>query len=344
MITLFTGSPGAGKTASMVDFLSKLPGDRPLYVHYDPASKRDPDQVLLSESLALPHTACHADNWPSELPHGAILVIDEVQDVWRPRGSGAKVPPAIAALETHRHSGIDVYLTTQSPALVDSNVRALVGRHVHIRDTGFLGRYWYEWPEVSTSMTWKTCVNKRQFKLPKKAFALYKSSSMHNTPVRAMPLAVIYGGIALVVFSVLAFFVYGIINRVPPPAPAPVVAAVNPPSLSSGGGARLVDDRVDFIPRISNRPETAPAFDHLRVILSMPLVTGAICVNDDCRCFTAQNTNAGLSSSECHAWAVNRPHNPYAPPPVALALPSESVSPVPAPARGTAPVQLPLPL
>jgi zona occludens toxin len=332
VITLFTGSPGAGKTASMVDFLSKLPGDRPLYVHYDPASKRDPEQTLLSEGLKLPHTPLHADAWPETLPHGAILVIDEVQDVWRPRGSGSKVPPAIAALETHRHSGIDVYLTTQSPALVDSNVRALVGRHVHIRDTGFLGRYWYEWPEVSTGMTWKTCVNKKKFSLPKKAFTLYKSSSLHTVPVRGVPRAVIYGALSLVLLAVLVYGVYRIINRssapVVPAVATPSGLVVSQPAPTGVGGVqvRRIDDRVDFIPRVSNKPESAPAFDHLRVVVAMPVVSGALCVNDVCRCLTVQSTDTGLSSSECRSWVDKRPFNPYllavAPSPLPVSQPA----------------------
>jgi len=200
MITVFTGSPGAGKTASLVDFLSKLPGDRPLFV----------DGL---DGWTLPHTVVDANNWHAELPDGAILVIDEVQRVWRPRGAGAKVPESVSQLETHRHRGIDVFVTTQAPRLMDSNVRVLVGRHVHIRDVGVLGRYWYEWPECNDAMAWKTCINKKRISLPKKAFALYKSASLHTVPVRGIPRAIFVGLIALMIFAVLAYGVYKIINR-----------------------------------------------------------------------------------------------------------------------------------
>jgi len=306
MITLFTGSPGAGKTASLVDYLSKLEKDRPLYV----------DGL---NGLKLPHTEVDSNNWHTELPDGAILVIDEAQRVWRPRGSGAKVPDSVAALETHRHRGIDVYLTTQAPALIDSNVRNLVGRHVHIRDTGALGRWWYEWPETSTGMVWKTCINKKRIKLPKAAFDLYTSSSLHIKPVRGIPrvLFVVIASFALL--SILAYGVYRIIQRTQAPTAlvASPAAAVQPSgmlqtSTSPNGARRLIDDRVDFIPRISNKPESAPAYDHLRVIVVMPVVVGAICINDECKCQTSQGTNAGLSSSECRAWVDNPPFNPYA--------------------------------
>jgi len=307
MITLFTGMPGAGKTAALVDLLSKLDGDRPLFV----------DGL---EGLKLPHTVIDAHTWPDELPDGAILVIDEVQRVWRPRGPGSKVPDDVAALETHRHRGVDVYLTTQAPRLLDANVRGLVGGNVHIRDTGWLGRQWYEWPETNEAMTWKTCVNKHKFKLPKKAFDLYKSASIHTTPVRGTPVALYLAFLAIFGALAGAFLVYRIVakNAAGGEAAKPAVEAktvqTGTTSASWSNGPRPIDDRVDWIPRVSNKPESAPAYEHLRQVVAMPRVTGAICVNDQCKCFTQQGTNAGLTNAECVAWAANRPFDPYVTP------------------------------
>jgi len=325
MITLFTGSPGAGKTASLVDFLSKLPGDRPIFA----------DGL---EGLKLPHTPVDANNWHTELPDGAILVIDEVQRVWRPRGPGSKVPPSVAELETHRHRGIDVFVTTQAPRLMDSNVRGLVGRHVHIRDTGILGRYWYEWPECNDAMNWKTCINKKRISLPKKAFELYKSASLHTVPVRGVPRALIVGFVALLLFAALAFGIYKIYQKTQnggnPPAVTPTqTTSATAPDRPTINQTELVGyDPLAFIPRVSNRPETAPAFDHLRVVTVMPMVVGGACIGEKCKCITDQGTDAGLSAHECKRWIENPPFNPYrvmketrtsdpVPPPVATAPP-----------------------
>ena len=304
MITLFTGMPGAGKTAALVDFLSKLPGDRPLFV----------DGL---NGLTLPHTVVDSNDWPAQLPDGSILVIDEVQRVWRPRGAGAKVPEAVAALETHRHRGIDVFVTTQAPRLLDSNVRGLVGRHIHIRDTGILGRYWYEWPESNDSMQWKTCVNKRRFKLPKKAFSLYKSSSLHTTPVRGVPTSLYVGIVALLVLSLLVYGVYKIIQRTQAPVlPALTVSQAKEASKAHASAAEPVQasggyDYASFIPRVSNKPESAPAYDHLRIVAAMPLVTAGFCAGQNCRCFTNQGTDPGLSPRECRQFVENPPFDPY---------------------------------
>ena len=307
MITLFTGSPGAGKTASLVDFLSKLPQDRPIFS----------DGL---EGLELPHTPVDANDWHEQLPDGAILVIDEVQRVWRPRGPGAKVPPSVAELETHRHRGIDVFITTQSPRLLDANVRALVGRHVHIRDTGILGRYWYEWPECNDAMNWKTCINKKRITLPKNAFKLYKSASLHTTPVRGVPRALIVGMVAFLLFTVLAFGVYRIYKKTQQPElhQSELQSQSSNSSINEGNKINTsyvnklpIDDRVDFIPRVSHRPESAPAFDHLRKIIAMPVVAGGLCQGDKCTCITQQGTNPGISNEECRAWVASRPFDYY---------------------------------
>jgi zona occludens toxin len=310
MLTLFTGATGAGKTAALVDYISKLPGDRPIYS----------DGL---NGLTLPHTPCDANNWHKDLPDGAILVIDEVQRVWRPRGSAAKVPDSVAALETHRHHGIDVFMTTQAPALLDSNVRNLVGRHIHIRDTGILGRWWYEWPETSAGMQWKTCVNKRRYKLPKSAYALYKSSSLHTVPVRGIPRSLYVGIGALLLLSVMVVMIYRMIVRFSGGAvssPLSVPASVPGPGVQRGGVMQVgyidrnngpIDDRVDWTPRVSNRPESAPAYDALRKVAVMPRVVGGYCQAGECRCINQQGTDSGLSSNECGQWLKSPPFDPY---------------------------------
>jgi zona occludens toxin len=223
LITLLTGAPGAGKTAQLVEWLRTLYADRPLYVHG-------------LNGLTLPHTEVDASRWHLDVPDGAILVVDEVQQVWRPRGPGHGASEAVKALETHRHRGIDVFLTTQKPNLVDANVRGLVGRHVHLRDTGWLGRYQYEWPEVSENLAWKTCPLKRKFKLPKAAFEYYKSAVEHTTVQKGrswMPLitaGLCVSGVAL------AFMVYrSITNHTAPKVAAAPAAASG--LLPEGSGA-----------------------------------------------------------------------------------------------------------
>lgn len=227
MITLLTGAPGAGKTALLVEWLRTLYTDRPIYVHG-------------LNGLTLDHFEVDGNQWHTELPDGAILVIDEVQQVWRPRGPGHAPPASVQALETHRHRGIDIFLTTQKPNLLDSNVRGLVGRHVHIRDTGWLGRWLYEWPECSENLAWKTCAIKRRFHLPKKAFGLYKSASLHSSAAKTKSLMPLITAGLIVLVLVLVWLVYGIIARNTAPAepspPTPARVEAQQPQQAAAAG------------------------------------------------------------------------------------------------------------
>lgn len=321
MITLLTGMPGAGKTAAMVDLLRELAKDRPLFVHFDPKERLRPEQKLLHETLQLPHTPVNAATWHEEVPDGGILVIDEGQGCWRPRGPAAKVPEAIAALETHRHAGVDIFITTQAPRLIDANVRGLVGRHVHIRDTGWLGRWWYEWPEVNESLAWKTCPVKKRYKLPKAVFDLYRSASVHTTPVRMAPKTLLLVGVLLVCLAVLIALIVRSIGRhtssqaQPETKPDQVAAATVQPANQARPGApaaALPDERVDFIPRLYDRPWTAPAYDGLRHVVRMPAISGAVCINGVCECYHGKERLMEVSSDACQQWATYRPFNPYA--------------------------------
>lgn len=302
MITVFTGVPGAGKTASLVDLLRKIAGDRPLF-------------VMGLNGLTLPHTVLDARDWHNVVPDGSIVVIDEVQQVWRPLGPGQKVPPDIAALETHRHRGIDFYVTTQNPKLMHSNVRDLVGRHVHVRDVGMLGRWWYEWPECSTAVAWRTAPIKKRFTLPKSAFALYKSASIHVKPIRSFPLVLAVLVVAIVVAVVLAVMAARTINaKMHPPA-----AVTAPPSVAGSvvdGGVRArpvtaLAIAQSFTPRVADRPETAPAYDHLRVVVNMPRIVGGYMQAGHAHCFLQTGRKAPVTADACESWLRDPPFDPY---------------------------------
>jgi len=313
VITIFTGQPGAGKTAALVDLLDRELRGRPLFVHFDESERLRPEQKLLAETLQIPHTRCHASKWHDELPDGAVLVVDEAQGVWRAAGPASKVPAAIQALETHRHSGVDVFVTTQSPKLVNSAFRALVGRHVHIRDTGWMGRWWYEWPECNPELAWARCQNKRRYTLPKRVFGLYRSSNEHTKVPRKIP-PLVYGlAVAVVGIVGLGVNMWRTHGKTEAPSMVPSALAAKPATQAASVPPEkaFIDDRVDFLPRISNKPESAPAYDEVRRVINMPLVSGGVCFRGECRCLTQQGTDAGLSDRECREWMQRRPFDPY---------------------------------
>lgn len=308
MITLITGAPGTGKSNALVSLLETIGKDRAIYVFGIP-------------ELKIPHIELpDPSTWPDTVPDGSAIILDEVQNVWRPRGPGQKVPEHVAKLETHRHRGLDFYIITQGPNLVDANVRALVGRHVHLRDLGILGRWWYEWPECADNCrtAWKNAPIKKRYRLDKAAQAKYKSASVHIKPVRSVPWMLAVMVLALCIVAFMSWRAYGMISaKVNPPKPAAMavasgqVGAASPGAQQPAEAPKTIDDRIAWIPRISHRPESAPAFDELRKVAVMPVVAGAICNGKGCRCVTQQGTNAGLSDAECRAWLENPPFDPY---------------------------------
>lgn len=151
---------------------------------------------------------------PYESHKGALLVIDECQRHFRPRPAGSAVPDHVAALEVHRHQGLDIWLVTQRPGLVDSNVRALCGKHIALRKTPF-GRYKYEWPEVGDieNKSSRDVAAKNRFKLPKHVFSLYKSAEVHTVTSHKLPMVAKIFLLCVPIFGFLVYSSYSMISK-----------------------------------------------------------------------------------------------------------------------------------
>lgn len=216
MITLITGGPGMGKTSLLVSMLMKIEGTRPIF-------------VMGINDLAIEHFKCPPfAEWTEKrpdpddptilldyytFPPDSLIVVDEAQRVFRPRSSASKVPPQVAAYETHRHTGVDFILLTQSPKLIDSNIRELVGKHIHIGER-MLGRYLFEWPNVgdfNNKMSREEAA-KRRFKPPKLAFKQYKSAEVHTKQSFRLNQIWVYLALAMAFFSYAAYAGLSLVN------------------------------------------------------------------------------------------------------------------------------------
>lgn len=219
MLTIITGAPGSGKSAATVEMLMKYAAEgRPVYVNNIPELKVA--HVELSDE--------EMRRWPETVPDGSVVVVDEAQRIWPAAGAGAKVPADLAALNTHRHRGLDFIVVTQFPKLLHVNVRAVCGRYVHLRDVGMLGRWWYEWPELTDPSQFRSAPIKRRYTLPKRAFEQYRSASMHIKPPRALPPSLVVLGLAVVALVFGGVKAYGSISAKVAPQAAPAVAASTP--------------------------------------------------------------------------------------------------------------------
>lgn len=265
MITLITGTPGAGKTAYAMDLMLrqiKLDNSRKLYVHGIPNLKVPHEIIVCSSSScdvcpSLPKKIRNdsdsvvsmewgdsenfdvlndeidykkVEDWHEYAENGSIFFLDEVQNIHRVRSSGSAVPPAVAAYEVHRHRGLDFFIVTQNPSLIDGNVRALVSRHIHLTSS-FARRIQYEYPTCKTDLTGTVGEGiKSTYKLPTHVFDLYKSSSLHTTVTRKKPFFYFLFPVVLLVFFGFAYTSYNKFKSKPKPKSDPISAPTPTPT------------------------------------------------------------------------------------------------------------------
>jgi zona occludens toxin len=235
MLTLITGTPGAGKSLySVWEIARKVPGST-IENGQQPVARTLYSNI---KNLLVEHKHITADDlnaWHTWAQPGDVILFDEVQEVWRPRGISNKVPDSIAKLETHRHMGVDIVLVTQHPMLLDQNIRRLVNQHLHLRRITRTVAMVYEWDHCSNPGTTKTCVNSRIWMHPKGAYSLYKSAQVHTKPKAKIP------GIAFVGLLALAGLAY-----------AGPLAFDRITNTFNGGAAQSVEKEVPPLPDPQN--------------------------------------------------------------------------------------------
>lgn len=251
MITLITGTPGAGKTLYSLRFLLdvfyqystfekfqiaigklnkpfELIATRYIYAHGITGLTLE-HEIIVCESLtcdfcrslpALTDNMAYkkVKDWNSYAVDGSVFFIDECQHIYRSKGS-----MSVSEFETHRHKGLDFFMVTQHPMLINTDLRRLVGRHIHLI-ADFLGRHQYEWVECNQSLS-KTNSIKSKYSLDKSLFCLYQSASIHTKQQKKFPF-VVY----VLIFSIIALVVIGFfLKKRFTPKVAPVSEVVGSP-------------------------------------------------------------------------------------------------------------------
>lgn len=315
MITLITGKPGDGKTLLTVDWVQQQAEKEGRTVYYDGIK----DLKLPWVQLADPK------EW-FNCPKGSIIVMDEAQRIFRLRGYGSQVPPAVAELETHRHSGFDLYLVTQNPLLIDPHVRRLVGRHLHqVRRFGTQTSVVHEWGRVKEDCDkpgGRQDSIRHEYIFPKGVYGHYQSAEIHTHKAR-LPMRYVFLFVAPFLVVGLGYYAFKRLSDsgIAPPktagAASDVKGKVGRPGGSGGPGrgpvevtpAEFVASRVA---RVQDFPESAPIYDGLAVPKSFPYVTGCISAKGRCSCYTGQGTRlAGVSKEMCASFVLNGAFDHY---------------------------------
>jgi len=317
MIYLITGVPGSGKTLYAVSTLAKtllaqklrykgkelvrrlvVDGVPDLIIPHEPMAPLIEDEkgVLTCEGQGL-------TNWYSWVKPGDIILVDEVQRYWRPRGLGTKPPDMIKHLEMHRHLGVDFIVITQNPMLIDQNVRRLVGRHQHVRRLFGLARAAiYDWDGCSVDVHRTKSATMSLWSYPKSAYSLYKSSELHTKqkqkipPWLVVPVLALIGGLAVAptAFGTLSGAMSG--KGIQSSAPASTTLALpTPPAYSASPVVPPSDtETADSTPPASS---TDPA----------PVFSGCVFNPDSgCRCYTDKGRRVEVDSEMCSDLSATR--------------------------------------
>lgn len=311
MLYLITGTPGSGKTLSIIDLLSKVT-DRKIF--YSGISDLKLDWTLIDD----------VKDYHNQLPDGAIYVLDECQKHFPVRAPKDKVPDAISFIETHRHRGIDLYFITQHPSLLDHHARRLVGHHTHLqRNFGLPFSVKYTNNKLFDATNYhelQTC-EQTQYKYPKSVFNLYKSAEVHTHKFKfPKKLLIIIPLLLLVCYGV--YFIYDLLNKHDIPI-LPSQHGIADLNSSVGNTGALIDSdkkqsinwTTAYIPALPGVPFTAPIYKELAVPTVMPLVSGCVYskAKDKCACYTQQATIIDMSKEQCMLNVKLKSFNPFKP-------------------------------
>lgn len=297
MIGLITGLPGNGKTLWALNFIKAKAEKEGRPVYYSGIA-----------DLMLPWTEIDGEKW-MECPPNSIIVIDECQRIYRPRSHGSNVPPHVSELETHRHKGVDIFLITQHPMLVDSNVRRLVGLHFHcVRKFGTQSATVHEWSSVK-----ENCDKNREgstrhdFMYPKEAYSWYKSAEVHTHKAR-IPMKVwillsvpfIVAGLGWFTYARWQAKIHGDDTSASQSAP---VAVPGPASAGRApvrtGPVSAPDYVAQYAPRVRGLEYTAPAYDEVTKPVRAPYPAACVTNKKRCNCYSQQGTRLDVPRDMC---------------------------------------------
>lgn len=311
-VKIWTGLPGAGKTAALVEailaFKVKHP-DRPVYAI---------NINGLAPGIAEPLTLQELSRW-WELPPGSLICIDECQeDDFFPLDQG-KPEEWVKRISKVRHEGMDFWMTTQHPSLMSSYVRRLVDQHVHtVRkfNTSIVQRYtWGRCMEGCEKGGAQKAAVVTTGTLPKAVFDSYKSSNDHNMKTR----------VPFRVYALVACVVVAIAGACAAPYMIHRAQAKNIESLSGSkaegvSDGKVVDDAMrhkDYAkwlePRVVGMPWTAPAYD-AAAVKAEPKIYCIAWEDGKTNCITEQGTRLNVPAVTARLIAMNGVYNPFLPP------------------------------
>lgn len=308
MIYLTTGANGAGKTLITLKNVrdQQLKENRPVYYS---GFEMDP-----AKAAEFGWKCFDPKKW-QDLPDGSICIMDECQNEFPLRRSGAQVPDYINAIaQFRRQRGFDFWMITPHPSLLDVFVRRLIDKpswHRHLKRTfgaDVVSELKFSCPDLKCELPGaaeRAEVRMRVY--PKEVYSWYKSASLH-TGKRHLPKQIYVLAALFVLAPTLGYFGYqnffGRMEEKSKPGvqakgdTKPVAALVNT-VVPASENLKKLEYADPFIPRSADLPHTAPRYDVLTKPVVAPFPAACISMKGRCDCYTQQATLMDVSRDMC---------------------------------------------
>lgn len=326
-ITLITGKPRIGKTAFAVELLmfDDFYKGRKIFSNINglEIEHHKPPEGHSWEDM---HVWL---KWKENI--GSVVIYDEVQYLFPTRSNGSKMPENVAFLNVHGHYGIDMILITQSPKIIDINLREVVNKHIHIAANKMGGLTRLEWNEVATNPTAQSRnALSSSHKIRQEVFNYYKSAEVHTNHkhVKSRWYYVIIAMLVILplILGLIGFMGYrmykgyqeksGIVseeatqNTVSDVITGNLVPQDALPQVQQGRS--LSPDM--FVPTLAEKPESKPLYDGVRQVKTYERIAACIAGGKSgCTCYSDQATPLKEITVEmCKDYVKNGlPFNPY---------------------------------
>ena len=326
MLFLITGKPGVGKTnLTLTEFLKIQ--DRPLYACEINDFDYDANNVIKLD---------HFKDWVN-MPDQAVLFVDECQNYLRASAKASDLPKWVTDLETHRHRGIDIYITTQHPAFIHIHFRRLTEHHTHYHRFGGLPIIQKrEWSYCADDPNDKSLVNspdctRTTVRLNKETFKKYKSTVLDTHKMRIPAKLISYGIAILCLIGFAVYLGYPILSKYMGYASNvdkigshdttsnnTTSSNINIPSPTNNNilPSSHLDHKLsidDFTPVTPVMPWSAPYYQNIASPTDFPRFAGCMQVAKSCKCYTQQGTLLTVDTDICHSVITgdSMPFNPF---------------------------------
>ncbi|KHT38044.1 zonular occludens toxin domain-containing protein [Vibrio sinaloensis] len=271
------------------------------------------------EQMNLSWKQFHDPTLIHELPSGAVILVDEVQNIWPIRTASKVTPKDVEHVATHRHNGQDLCYISQDFKDVDNFIRRRLQEYRHYEFIG--GDDLHEFFHIRAFDPAKPAdmakTEKRKITRDSKYYGLYLSSIKHTQVVKTDPTIalgrkMVANSISWIVAIILVlavggYYFYSTLVAADEPVledqQADIPSSSSTLNTSSYPTQQRHQSKLDYIvrhhPRFEALPFSAPVYDELTNNPSEYPTLTCVIIENDCSCYTQQASAYSIDAIAC---------------------------------------------